>query len=105
MVGALWRIPFGVEAPGLIALAGGVVWAVLFGPLLQCLVLGIMAHSVWLIGLKRFSPWLINTSRRTRAILWLSMEVIYIASMLWGHMGMLGYFVATEVLGRLRVGA
>lgn len=91
VVNLLWRLFFGHDSPELLAVLGGFLYGLSFGPLLQCLVLGAVAHFAWELGLRRLFPWLITAPWPAKLILWIGAEAAYVLSSAWALLALVAY--------------
>ena len=91
VVNILWRLSAGHDSAEALALLGGFVYGLAFGPILQCVVVGSITHVVWLLGLRRLSPWLSKTTWPTKALLWIGAETLYVTTFVWALLALAAY--------------
>ena len=74
-VNMIWRLGFGLDAPGIVFVLGGLLYGLTLGVGLQCLILGTFVHIVWRLT----SPWLdsiIPPSAIAKGAIWVVLEII-----------------------------
>lgn len=91
VVNSVWQLFLRHDCPEPTVLFGGLVYGVIVGPLLQCLVIGTVASTTWYLGIRRFSLFSRPTSRWVKLAFWVGLEALYLASFVWVLLTMAAY--------------
>ena len=97
LANSFWHLFFGRDAPESIAVAAGFAYGIAFGPVLQCWLIGLLAHLAADWGLRRLFVWLSESGWPTRAVAWIGLEIAYLLSSVWICLGIVVYAVAAAL--------